>query len=95
MDFNADAVVWNLDRYFKNDSLQFEPAGAGMTRARVPVMGSYRKIDEFTVAITTKEPASYIWQCISCSPHRPPSRRQAVTGDASRRSRLPAPGHFV
>src|ERR1700752_481166 len=37
-DFNADAVIWNLDRYFKNDSLQFEPAGAGVTRARVPVM---------------------------------------------------------
>jgi peptide/nickel transport system substrate-binding protein len=24
-DFNADAVIWNLDRYFKNDSPQFEP----------------------------------------------------------------------
>src|SRR5271168_3990799 len=58
-DFNADAVIWNLDRYFKNDSPQFEPAGAGVTRARAPVMGSYRKIDDFTVAITTKEPASY------------------------------------
>src|SRR5271169_2912298 len=58
-DFNADAVIWNLDRYFKNDSPQFEPAGAGVTRARAPVMGSYHKIDDFTVAITTKEPASY------------------------------------
>jgi peptide/nickel transport system substrate-binding protein len=54
--FNADAVIWNLDRYFKNDSPQFEPAGAGMTRARVPVIASYRKIDDFTVAISTKEP---------------------------------------
>ena len=24
-DFNADAVIWNLDRYFKSDSAQFEP----------------------------------------------------------------------
>jgi ABC-type transport system substrate-binding protein len=24
-DFNADAVIWNLDRFFKNDSPQFEP----------------------------------------------------------------------
>src|SRR5258708_3956314 len=23
-DFNADAVIWNLDRYFKNDAPQFE-----------------------------------------------------------------------
>ena len=34
-DFNADAVIWNLDRYFKNDSPQFEPPGAGIiARAR-------------------------------------------------------------
>ena len=24
--FNADAVIWNLDRYFNKDSAQFEPA---------------------------------------------------------------------
>src|SRR5258708_33810140 len=30
-----------------------------MSRARVPVMGSYRKIDDATVAITTTKPASY------------------------------------
>src|ERR1700676_1442002 len=53
-DFNADAVIWNLDRYFKSDSPQFEPPASGISRARVPVMGSYRKIDDHTVAITTK-----------------------------------------
>jgi peptide/nickel transport system substrate-binding protein len=58
-DFNADAVIWNLDRYFKNDSPQFEPPAAGLSRARVPVLESYRKIDDFTVAIVTKEPTSY------------------------------------
>ena len=30
-----------------------------MSRARVPVMGSYKKIDDETVAITTTKPASY------------------------------------
>jgi ABC-type transport system substrate-binding protein len=58
-DFNADAVIWNLDRYFNNTSPQFEPASAGMSRARVPVMASYKKIDDATVAITTTRPASY------------------------------------
>jgi peptide/nickel transport system substrate-binding protein len=58
-EFNADAVVWNLDRYFKNDSPQFEPPAAGMTRARVPALASYKKIDDYTVAIATKQPASY------------------------------------
>src|SRR6476646_9126220 len=58
-DFNADAVIWNLDRYFNNSSPQFEPPSSAMSRSRVPVMGSYRKIDDETVAITTTKPASY------------------------------------
>ena len=58
-DFNADAVIWNLDRYFNKESPQFELPAAGMSRARVPLMGSYKKIDDFKVAITTTVPASY------------------------------------
>ena len=58
-DFDADAVIWNLDRYFNKDSPQFELPAAGMSRARVPLMGSYRKIDASTVAITTTVQASY------------------------------------
>jgi peptide/nickel transport system substrate-binding protein len=59
-DFNADALVWNLDRYFKNDSPQYEPASSAMSRARVPLMGSYKKIDDYTVSISTTRPASYL-----------------------------------
>src|SRR6476646_5940057 len=35
--FNADIVIWNLDRYFKSDSPQFEIASSAMTRARAPL----------------------------------------------------------
>ena len=31
--FNADAVIWNLDRFFKNDSPQFEAAGSAISAA--------------------------------------------------------------
>ena len=58
-DFNADAVIWNLDRYFNTTSPQFEAPSSAMSRARVPLMGSYKKIDDNTVAITTTKPASY------------------------------------
>jgi len=58
-DFNADAVIWNLDRYFNNASPQFEPPSSAMSRARVPLMGSYKKVDDDTVAISTTKPASY------------------------------------
>src|SRR3979411_1124018 len=58
-DFNADAVIWNLDRYLNSGSPQFEPPSSAMSRSRVPLMGTYRKIDDETVAITTTKPASY------------------------------------
>jgi peptide/nickel transport system substrate-binding protein len=58
-DFNADAVIFNLDRYFNSNSPQYEPASSGITKARVPLMASYKKVDDDTVAITTTRPASY------------------------------------
>src|SRR3979411_3361219 len=58
-DFNADAVIWNLDRYLNKESPQFEAGATGITRSRVPLMASYRKIDESTVALTTTKVASY------------------------------------
>ena len=58
-DFNADAVIWNLDRFFKNDSPQFDVAGSGLIRAWLPTLVSYRKIDDYTVALATREPTSY------------------------------------
>src|ERR1700675_569052 len=58
-DFNADAVIWNLDRFFKNDSPQFEVAASAISRARVPLMGSYKKIDDSTISMTTTPAASY------------------------------------
>ncbi len=57
--FNADAVIWNFDRFFRNDSPQFDPTGSAIARGRIPVLASYRKIDEFTVEIETTRAVSY------------------------------------
>ena len=57
--FNADAVVWNFDRFFKNDSPQFDPAGSGITRGRIPVLAGYKKLDDHTVELETTRPVSY------------------------------------
>jgi ABC-type transport system substrate-binding protein len=57
--FDADAVIWNLERYFNKDAPQFEPPAAGIVRARAPITTGYRKLDAMTVAITTASPASY------------------------------------
>ena len=59
-DFNADAVIWNLDRYLQQRQPAIRAAELRRCRARAcRVMGSYKKIDDYTVAITTTTPASY------------------------------------
>jgi peptide/nickel transport system substrate-binding protein len=58
-DFNADAAIWNLDRYFKQDAPQFDPPGAAVTQARNPFIASYRKIDADTIEIINPRPLSY------------------------------------
>jgi ABC-type transport system substrate-binding protein len=58
-DFNADAAIWNLDRYFKTDSPQFDPTGGAIARGRNPWVSGYRKIDDYTIEIGNPRPLSY------------------------------------
>ena len=58
-DFNADAVIWNLERFYNPQSKQFETQGGAISRARNPWLKAWRKIDDFTVEITTNRPVSY------------------------------------
>ena len=57
--FDADAVIWNLDRFWKTDSPQFDAAGAAIVRSRATLVAGYRKLDDRRVAITTTRAASY------------------------------------
>jgi ABC-type transport system substrate-binding protein len=91
-DFNADAVVWNLDRYFKNDSKQFEPPAAGMTRARAPITAGYKKIDDYTVAISTTKPASYFPYMAVYFLFTSPASFEKAGGDWAKVATLPAAG---
>ena len=54
-DFNADAVVWNLDKVLSDKSPQFDAKQSAQVRPRIPSIASYRKVDEQTIEITTKE----------------------------------------
>src|SRR5690606_18018507 len=58
-DFNADAAIWNLDRYHNKDAKQFDPPGGAVAQARNPFIKSYRKIDDYTIEITNPRPLSY------------------------------------
>src|SRR5246500_518698 len=59
-DFNADAVVWNVDKVLKQDAPQFDASQVGVTASRMPTLLSARKIDDLTVEMTTKEPDSFL-----------------------------------
>ncbi|TCH98989.1 4-phytase [Roseococcus sp. SYP-B2431] len=91
-DFNADAVIWNLDRYFNNQSPQYDAAGAGITRARAPLVESFRKVDERTVAIRTTRVASYFPYMAVYMLFTSPRSFEAAGRDWGRVATLPAAG---
>ena len=53
-EFKADAVIWNLDKVLNDKSPQFDPKQSAQVRSRIPSIASYKKIDDYTVEITTK-----------------------------------------
>ncbi|WP_246432989.1 ABC transporter substrate-binding protein [Rhodopseudomonas rhenobacensis] len=58
--FNADAVVWNVEKVLKQDAPQFDASQVGVTASRMPTLISAKKIDDMTVELTTKEPDSFL-----------------------------------
>ncbi|MBC7415422.1 MAG: ABC transporter substrate-binding protein [Herminiimonas sp.] len=54
-EFKADAVVWNLDKVLNDKSPQFDAKQAAQVKPRIPSIASYRKVDDYTVEITTKD----------------------------------------
>ena len=58
--FNADAVVWNVDKVLNENAPQFDASQVGVTASRMPTLRSARAIDEYTVELTTSEPDSFL-----------------------------------
>jgi peptide/nickel transport system substrate-binding protein len=69
-DFNADAVIWNLDKVLNAQAPQFDKRQSAQVRTRLPSVASYAKIDDHTVEIITKNvdsffPYQMLWFLIS------------------------------
>ena len=90
--FNADAVIWNLDRFFRNDSPQFDATGGAIVRGRVPALESYRKVDDFTVELTTNRPISYYPYLVTYILITSPQSFEAAGRDWGRVAALPPAG---
>jgi len=54
--FDADAVIWNLEKVLNEKAPQFDAKQSAQVRPRIPSIASYRKVNATTVEITTKEP---------------------------------------
>lgn len=57
-EFNADAVIWNLDKLFKKEAPQHDARQAAQVRGRILSLKSWRKIDDYTIELTTTQPDS-------------------------------------
>jgi len=58
--FNADAVVWNVDKVLNDQAPHFDASQVGVTASRMPTLRSARKIDDYTVELTTSEPDAFL-----------------------------------
>lgn len=68
--FNADAVIWNLDKVLNDTAPQYDKRQAAQVKTRLPGIATYAKIDDDTVEITTREvdsffPYQMLWFLIS------------------------------
>lgn len=68
--FDADAVIWNLDKVLDEKAPHFDKRQSAQVKPRLPSVASYRKIDDGAVEITTKTidsffPYQMLWFLVS------------------------------
>jgi len=59
-ELTADAIVWNVDKVLNKGAIHFAPDQIGVTVSRMPTLVSARKIDDYTVELTTREPDAFL-----------------------------------
>jgi peptide/nickel transport system substrate-binding protein len=58
--FNADAVIFNFDRYLNKTAPQYYPAIAAQAGVALGSISAYKKIDDSTVEIDTSAPDAHL-----------------------------------
>src|ERR1700744_4349101 len=59
-DFNADAVIWNLQRISDEKSPHYDAPAPPIVKAAVSMVDTYQKADDATIILTTKYPFSFL-----------------------------------
>jgi peptide/nickel transport system substrate-binding protein len=88
--FDADAVVWNLDKVLNEQAPHFDKRQSAQVKPRLPSIASYRKLDQHSVEITTKEidsffPYQMLWFLVSS-----PAQYEKVGRDWDKFARTPS-----
>jgi peptide/nickel transport system substrate-binding protein len=89
-DFNADAVIWNLDKLLKKDASQFDQIQVAMAGSYIAGIKSYRKIDDHAVAITTAQPDAMFYYRVAGINYSSPARWKEVGGDWNKFAERPS-----
>ena len=78
--FTADAVIWNLEKLFVEDAPQYDLQQRGAVGWRLPGLSTWRKIDDYTVAIGDAGPNSLIPEQVVFMHISSPAHWEAVGG---------------
>jgi ABC-type transport system substrate-binding protein len=89
-DFDADAVIFAFERILNKESPSFDPKGAAQIRARIPSVKGYKKIDDYTIEITTPTPDSQLLYQLSWLLIPSPAQFEKVGGDWNKFATTPA-----
>ena len=88
--FNADAVIWNFDKLLNRSAPQYDPAQVAQALYRIPSISGYRKVDDLTVAFTTRTPDATLPYQINGILYSSPARWEAVGRSWSAFARQPS-----
>jgi ABC-type transport system substrate-binding protein len=58
--FNADAVIWNIEKLLNRDAPQYDPQQRLTLAFRIPGVKTWRKIDDFKLAVGSDAPNAYL-----------------------------------
>lgn len=88
--WNADAAIWGLDRFYRNDAPNYDPQGSAFTRPRTAGFSAYRKIDDMTIELTSERPLSYFPYIVPYILFSSPRAFEAMGRDWARVGNAPA-----
>ncbi|MBI3067856.1 MAG: ABC transporter substrate-binding protein [Betaproteobacteria bacterium] len=89
-EFNADAVVWNLDKLFKKDAPQHDARQTAQVAGRIQSLKSWRKIDDYTVELTTHTPDSIFPYQVAYVLYSSPAQYEKLGRDWNKFSQQPS-----